>query len=153
MLDLEQLANHTGSVFGARSKQPSNEQFENKIATRLKSFPQETPIWVEDESRLIGTCCIPNSFYKQMQKAPLLFLKIDKEIRINHLLKEYKELSFTDLYTGIYKLRKRIGYEKIDQLFQALLSNNYQKTASLLLNYYDKAYQHGLNQRSFVYEY
>ncbi len=40
VLDLEGLANHKGSAFGAlgQADQPTNEQFENDLATKMAHF-------------------------------------------------------------------------------------------------------------------
>ena len=56
VLDLEKLACHKGSSFGAigQPPMPTQEQFENNLAAALLALPTDAPIWVEDESRQIG---------------------------------------------------------------------------------------------------
>ena len=51
-IDLEAFACHRGSTFGGlgMKEQPSNEQFENKIADKLNSFNISNNIFVEAES-------------------------------------------------------------------------------------------------------
>ena len=65
MIDLEGLANHKGSAFGAigQAVQPSQEMFENKLATALFTNKTDQPFWVEDESQRIGLVMIPTSFF------------------------------------------------------------------------------------------
>merc|ERR1711991_812006 len=50
-IDLEGFACHRGSTFGGlgMKEQPSNEQFENKIAEKLNSFKFSNNIFVEAE--------------------------------------------------------------------------------------------------------
>lgn len=62
-VDLEGHAHHRGSSFGQLpGGQPSNINFENKLAIELlkRRHQGEHAFVVEDESRLIGRCCLPN---------------------------------------------------------------------------------------------
>jgi tRNA 2-selenouridine synthase len=55
VIDLEGLANHRGSAFGIDlPPQPTTEQFENNLFSIVQNLNPNQPIWVEDESRLIG---------------------------------------------------------------------------------------------------
>ncbi|MCH9609705.1 MAG: tRNA 2-selenouridine synthase [Chlamydiales bacterium] len=89
VLDLEKLANHYGSTFGmlGQPPQPSNEQFENLIATTLAQF--EGPVFVEDESRMIGGCKVPDGVYTSMKRGERVVLKCPREERVNRLVKVY----------------------------------------------------------------
>lgn len=102
VIDLEALASHKGSAFGAIGlpQQPSQEQFENKLAVALYSktdtaendsnfFKTPCPVWIEDESQRIGTINIPNTFWQTMRTAPVYFLDIPFEQRLQHLVTEY----------------------------------------------------------------
>src|SRR5690606_39195657 len=62
VLDLEGIANHKGSSFGAIGlpQQPTVEQFENLMAEQLIRFDPALPVWVENESRRIGAVIIPD---------------------------------------------------------------------------------------------
>ena len=52
IIDLEGLANHRGSAFGGidLEPQPTTEQFENQLFSKLQSLNPNFPIWIEDES-------------------------------------------------------------------------------------------------------
>ncbi len=56
VIDLENLANHKGSAFGAigEKPQPSQEMFENLLAMKLFEVPPTSEVWLEDESQRIG---------------------------------------------------------------------------------------------------
>ncbi|MGI0134346.1 MAG: tRNA 2-selenouridine(34) synthase MnmH, partial [Candidatus Micrarchaeaceae archaeon] len=73
VLDLEAFACHRGSAFGALPDRscPTTEQFENEIAFKLKDVPQGAPIYVEDESRLVGYCVIPRALFEAFSTAEL----------------------------------------------------------------------------------
>jgi tRNA 2-selenouridine synthase len=64
-VDLEALASHRGSAFGAMATpQPSQIDFENTLAVTLMKLGKKQ-VLVEDESRLIGRCAIPESFFRK----------------------------------------------------------------------------------------
>ena len=67
VIDLEGLAHHKGSAFGALGElvQPTTEQFENKLCQALSRIDPERLLWIEDESRNVGRCVIPGQFYQQ----------------------------------------------------------------------------------------
>ena len=61
VLDLEKLAAHRGSVLGnlPDQPQPSQKMFESRIWWRLRSFETNSPVFVESESKRIGTLQVP----------------------------------------------------------------------------------------------
>ncbi|NJN34457.1 MAG: tRNA 2-selenouridine(34) synthase MnmH, partial [Saprospiraceae bacterium] len=63
IIDLEALAHHKGSAFGwiGEEKQPSSEQFENSLFEVIRKIDPTKRVWVENESRNIGTVFIPPS--------------------------------------------------------------------------------------------
>jgi len=65
VVDLEGLANHKGSAFGAlgQAAQPSTEQFANILFNDWKQLNGKLPVWIEDESRNIGSVFMPDRFY------------------------------------------------------------------------------------------
>ena len=62
VLDLEGDANHRGAIFGSlgRPPQPTNEHFENVLALQWARFSAEAPVFIEDESRAVGSCGVPH---------------------------------------------------------------------------------------------
>lgn len=153
VLDLEAFANHRGSAFGSLglSGQPSQEHFENLIAYQLNQWDLQRPIWVEDESRLIGTCCIPTGLYRQMAIAPLFYLSVPKEQRLIKLLRIYGQSSKEDLSHAAKKLTKRLGGERLREVLELFDQDNKLAAFDILLTYYDKAYQHHLSQRNPIF--
>jgi tRNA 2-selenouridine synthase len=79
IIDLEGLANHKGSSFGAigQATQPSQEMFENLLGLALSKFSStQKYIWVEDESQRIGTVMVPTPFFKLMRNSACYFINI-----------------------------------------------------------------------------
>lgn len=148
-IDLEGLANHRGSAFGGIDlpPQPTNEQFENMLFSKIQSLDPNLPIWVEDESRMIGIIAIPNLFYKKMCEKPVYFLNVPLEQRIQHLVTVYSSLNQDKLAEAITRIAKKLGYDKAKFALEELEKKNYDKVVELALLYYDKYYLKGLQKR------
>ncbi len=156
VLDLEGLANHKGSAFGwiGEEQQPSVELFENQLAHQIKSFDIEKPIWVENESRMIGQIPLHSEFWSTLKESPLINISIPDEERVKHLVKIYTKDNCEDLKIGFEKIQKRLGGLRIKQALEALENNDYALAAKIALTYYDKSYTILLdkNQTEFIYK-
>ncbi|MFP4023586.1 MAG: tRNA 2-selenouridine(34) synthase MnmH [Thiohalospira sp.] len=149
VLDLERLANHKGSAFGAlgQEKQPVNEQFENLLIHEWLTFDLSKPVWVEDESHSIGSNWIPRELFDNMRKAPVIKIELDKNIRVHRLVKEYALFDTKQLENCILKISKRLGGQHAKKALESLNNGEFTKAAEITLNYYDKSYNFGLNKR------
>eukprot|EP01028_Stygiella_incarcerata_P011316 TRINITY_DN63324_c0_g1_i1.p1 TRINITY_DN63324_c0_g1~~TRINITY_DN63324_c0_g1_i1.p1 ORF type:complete len:351 (+),score=18.14 TRINITY_DN63324_c0_g1_i1:10-1062(+) len=148
-LDIEGLANHRGSVFGplGQEPQPSNEQFENNLADAWRKFDFTKMIWVEDESRQLGQCGIPDPLFQQLRAAPLIKVDIDKEQRIKRLVKEYGSFETEELKDRVERIKKRLGGKATNDALEALECGELETVADITLTYYDKAYDYGASKR------
>lgn len=153
ILDLESLANHRGSTFGNIGLgQPSTqENFENQLAFQWNQLDLSKRIWIEDESRLIGKCCIPASLYNALTKAPIYYIEIPLEQRLNHLLTIYGQASQQDLIEATLKLMRRLGSQLTQEIISLLNQNHKKEAFTLLLSYYDRTYHHQLTRKPFVH--
>lgn len=142
VLDLEALARHKGSAFGGlvEEPQPSNEHFLNLLAMRLLELDQQKPLWVEDESRMIGSINLPNAFFSQMEAAPCYLLEVSIQRRIKRLLAEYGRAKSEVLQQSFKRIGKKIGGQQVNEALQALAEGDLTTAASIALRYYDKAY-------------
>lgn len=147
VLDLEALANHRGSAFGKIGEQPSSEQFENNIAIRWASFKPSKPVWIEDESRLIGSCAIPKEIYQGMQIAPLF--KVDPPLSERHanLEKDYGNFDVSAVLESTQRLSKKLGGLRTKEILTLIEDGDYLKAGKIVLEYYDKAYKYSLSKR------
>ncbi len=148
-LDIEGIAHHKGSVFGplGQEKQPVNEQFENNLADVWRKFDFSKPVWVEDESRQLGTCGIPDPLFKQMRKASVIKIVIPKKERVKRLVNEYGSFEKKMLAEQIEKIRERLGGQYTNEAIKALFNGDLEFVADLTLRYYDKAYEYGISKR------
>jgi tRNA 2-selenouridine synthase len=149
VLDLEGLANHKGSAFGAigQPAQPTQEQFENNLAAAMAKLPTDAPIWVEDESRQIGRLTIPPALFEQMRTAPRFVLQVPRAARVAKLAAEYGAEDPAELAASIERLRKRLGGLATQQALDAVAAHDFPLMVELVLDYYDKTYTHGLAQK------
>ncbi|HEX8428992.1 tRNA 2-selenouridine(34) synthase MnmH [Hymenobacter sp.] len=150
--DLEGLASHKGSAFGSIGlpPQPTQEQFENDLAATLAQLSVEAPVWVEDESRTIGGIHVPPPLFRQMSEAPLVVLEIPRMVRVRKLAEEYGREDPGALATSILRIRKRLGGLATKEALSAIAEDDMEKMVSLVLDYYDKTYNHGLEGRKAV---
>ncbi|MHB8260403.1 MAG: tRNA 2-selenouridine(34) synthase MnmH [Bacteroidia bacterium] len=150
VVNLEKLAAHKGSAFGAlgENAQPSQEQFENELATVLQPLVSEKPIWMEDESRLIGNKVIPNGLWNQMRLAKTMCINLPFEARVEYLTEEYGKFTKEELKTSIQKITKRLGHQRAKDALLALDEGDLRTCCRICLSYYDKSYQHGIEQRT-----
>jgi tRNA 2-selenouridine synthase len=142
VIDLEALANHRGSTFGLvpGDSQPSNEHFENLIALRLWEMDPKRPIFLEDESRLIGSCVIPKGLYEQMAVSPLFWLQVEREKRLKRIIALYGDLPRDWLVDRTECLKKRLGGQRTACITKSIREGRISEAADLLLSYYDAAY-------------
>ena len=129
VIDLEGLANHKGSAFGSLGQlpQPSTEQFANNLFYVWKQLKSDIPVWVEDESRNIGTVFIPDSFYLTMQDAKTICLKMGIKTRLPRLLEEYSTYPPESLKSSLIKISKRLGGDNTRDAIEAIEAGNFAK--------------------------
>jgi len=149
MLDLEGLANHKGSAFGAlgQDDQPTTQQFENDLAAQLNIFNFEQNIWLEDESRMIGKIKIPDDLFSQIRTTIVIKIEVSKDNRINRLVKDYANFSKTDLINSINNISRRLGGLNTKLAIEAIEKEDYYIATDIILDYYDKTYTYGLEKR------
>ncbi len=148
VVDLEGLANHKGSSFGAigQPAQPTVEQFENLLAEQLRKINLDQALWVENESRRIGQIILPDSFYLQMTQSPRIEIDKTDEERIAHIASEYAALDQGELSAAVLRLQKRLGGDRTKQALEAIQTNQPEIWIPILLLYYDKTYEFDLER-------
>lgn len=177
-IDLEGLANHRGSAFGRRIQgQPSQIDFENQLGVALLKLPFENAqqLFLEDESRSIGSLSIPKEFHDKMTASPIAMLEESLEARIETIYKDYIYSNFQDfqnddasaaqdnfsefLLGSLQRIKRRLGGEKFAELHttmeQALTHNDPAESEALhrlwikrlLCEYYDPMYDYQMNKK------
>jgi tRNA 2-selenouridine synthase len=153
VINLEGLANHRGSAFGllGLSPQPSQEHFENQLAFKWQRLDLSRPIWIEDESRMIGKCRLPTTLHTLMSTSKLLYLDIAQAKRVEHILHIYGQMPCELLIDATKCISKRLGGQTTNQIIDLLQRRQNAHAFTLLLNYYDRTYHYYLSKRHSFY--
>ena len=178
-IDLEGLAVHRGSSFGALlTPQPSNIDFENALSIDMIKHNANASqrIFIEDEGRLIGRVCIPQTLRERMKTLPVIELIETLEHRIavaesdyiTDLLSRYQsahgderglELFTAHHHTALHKIRKRFGGDRVEKTlghFNNALGAYKKETSTehfhpyikaLLTEYYDPMYDYQFSKK------
>ena len=139
-IDLEGIANHRGSSFGAHVKpQPTQINFENNLAYDLIKAQDVGYKYLvfEDEGKNIGKNFIPQEFFNFFRSGDIILLSSSLEERIENTLKEYvidAQIEYTNLYgyeeglnkwfnyiySSMDRLKKRLGGDKFKKVINEL---------------------------------
>jgi len=157
-IDLERLANHRGSAFGAfPTPQPPPVAFENAVAVEVMRLPVDEPIVLEDESRTIGRLAIPERLFEAMQGAPIALIEADDDDRARNIYREYvleAKQPRSHLEASLKRIERRLGGVRYTEI-KALMGQAFDGGATawplhrrwivrLLNDYYDPMYDYQL---------
>jgi len=153
VVDLEGIAVHKGSAFGAIGlpPQPGQEMFENLLALDLMRNDADKPVWLEDESQRIGLVNIPNALWANMRRSPVYFADIPFEERLNHITQEYGVLEQQKLIDATARIREKLGGMNAKTVTMYLLMGNIKDAFRILLEYYDRFYTKALHNREALH--
>jgi tRNA 2-selenouridine synthase len=156
VLDLENLAQHRGSLLGEEwqdkfSPQPSQKYFESLLLQQLQSFNPSQPVWIESESMKIGKIYLPTSLWEKMKQACCIEIQLPITARIKFLLQKYSHfVEYPDILKAkLEKLKYRYGWEKLNQWYQLIDAEKWELfIRDILYNHYDPTYRKSI-QRHF----
>ncbi len=176
-IDLEARARHRGSAFGRELEpQPAQIDFENAVAVDLLKLDRQSPVWVEDESRLIGRITLPLPFFEHMRRSPIVLLEDDLIARVDRIHREYvmgrwqayrrtcgddemaHRLLSDYLTTALSAIRKRLGGARYKDLSRTLndaiesqrrgdFEPHKAWIEPLLTSYYDPMYDYQIDKK------
>jgi len=143
VIDLEGLANHRGSLFGAMGPQPSQKAFEGRLAQALAALDPTRPVVVEAESSKIGQCRLPPEIWKAMTKAPRVALTAPALDRARYLTRAYADMTADPARLAtVIDLLKPLHPQEVIASWQAMAAtaNFCDLTESLMTRHYDPRY-------------
>lgn len=148
VIDLEGLANHKGSAFGALGQlpQPSSEHFSNLLFDQWSKVDVNLPVWIEDESHNIGTVFMPDCFYDHILSSPTIILMMNVENRLPRLIEEYSQYPPGLLKDLVLKISKRLGGDNAREALCAIDTGDFAKAIEITLRYYDKTYLYSISR-------
>lgn len=145
-IDLEGLAAHKGSVFGADAArdQPSQKYFESLLFDRLRRCDLTRPIAVEAESSRIGRLNVPKRLWLAMRQAPRIHIRASLAARAHYLPNAYADLIETSggVAAAIDKLRPFHAKETIEEWLAMANEMRFSALAERLMReHYDPLYE------------
>ncbi len=154
-LDLEELAQHRGSLMGALGLKPnSQKKFENLLLKRLRELQKEKYLFVEGESRRVGNCIIPEFLFRAMMAG--INVKITRTMmgRVQAMVDEYFVPEYVgEIKTIIPQFREIISRKNKEIILQLIEEKRYHEASRMILEmYYDPLYEHGLKKIEYQFE-
>jgi tRNA 2-selenouridine synthase len=151
-LDLEGIAAHRGSLFGATTQQqPAQKMFETRLAAALSRLDPEKVTYVEAESSKIGERMLPPSLWAAMGAAPRIQIRANLAARSLFLARAYADLTMDKGALGrtLDHLRPFHAGATIDGWHSLVRANAWQKLAAELISvHYDPRYAKSLVQKA-----
>jgi tRNA 2-selenouridine synthase len=161
-IDLEKIAQHRGSAFGAMAaQQPSQADFENRLSAeiiKIEAREELRPILFEDESRLIGRRNLTDEFFNRLRQSKVIVVKNSLQQRVDNIFLDYitnakPGLSlFESFENSLLRIQKRLGGLKCSEILKDIqkskedflskkeLDSNKIWIEKLLVHYYDPLY-------------
>ncbi len=143
VLNLEECANHRGSLLGSvgLGAPRSQKMFESLVMENLKSR-KGSLVFVEGESKRIGNVIIPEFLFKSMEAGIHIKIEADISYRVSNILEEYVGKNNDEIIAALNLLRRHISSGKIDKYIEMVNSNDFEEVIrELMLKYYDPMYE------------
>ena len=141
ILNLEELAQHRGSLLGSLpgQEQPNQKGFDTRLALALKQLDPARPVFIESESRKIGQVQLPTALMQMMANAECIRVEARLEDRVDFLCEDYAALfdfpeQFKNLLSCLVEQhgRQTIGHwhhlvdtQSKEELFRELIEQHY----------------------------
>jgi len=155
-IDLEGLAKHRSSLYGAIGLNPRTQKmFETLLLQKLNDLADRKYIVVEGESRKIGNIIIPEFFWKAMKKGINIRVNASMKERIKRLAAIYADDkdSIQELKSITKGLRQKLTGKVTDELVGFLDNNKIEDfMEGMLIHYYDPLYSHSIDELKYEFE-
>ena len=157
VLDLEEIACHRGSVLGDMPDlpQPAQKGFDSQVLAKLKSFNPALPVFVESESKKIGTIRVPDALIHAMWDSPCLRLETSMQLRVALLREDYLHFLHDPvlLHQQLERLRNLYGNAQLVRWQELCEAQQWDEfIAELLSLHYDPAYTKSIYSHYPAYE-
>ena len=144
-IDLEGLAAHKGSVFGADpdKAQPPQKLFETHLWEKLRTADPTGPIILEAESNLIGDITLPKRVWLSMRAARRVFVTAPLAARARYACENYAPLIEKSgaIENALSRLKPFHAKDRIEEWRQLFAEREYEALAAALMReHYDPRY-------------
>ncbi len=171
-LDLEGLARHRSSLFGAVNLNPrTQQQFDAHLLARLQGLDFSRLVWVEGESRKVGNVILPAGLRDAMRAGTCVLITASIETRVRRIIEEYgagnggagdcgagrgsdiHPETLAQLEQALGALTHFFGKARIGEMVGALRNGSVEGVVrTLLREYYDPRYLHAMHQYRYALE-
>lgn len=146
VLDLEQLARHRGSLLGnlPNEPQPAQKMFDSLLWDTLRNFDTSRPVFVEAESKKIGSIAVPDALLEAMRASNCILLDVPTSARVKLLLEDYEHFLCDPalLAQRLAPLTALHGHKIIEEWKALAAQGNWEGVVeALLTQHYDPAYR------------
>jgi len=146
VLDLEQLANHRGSLLGdlPGAPQPTQRLFDSLLWHTLRHLDRSRPVYVEAESRKIGQIQAPPALLDRMREGRCIVVRAPLAERVNFLIGEYRHFLADPraLKEKLSALTGLHGREVVKRWLELADAGAWEAlVGDLLVNHYDPSYR------------
>jgi tRNA 2-selenouridine synthase len=153
VLDLEALAAHRGSLFGAMgaTPQPSQRLFETWLLQALDALDPARPVLVEAESSRIGQISLPPAIWSRMVEAPRIEIDAPAAARARHIVETYEDITsdLAAIEEAVARLPRHISREQREAWRGLARAGDFLDLAEQLIHvHYDPAYRRSESTRT-----
>ena len=153
VLDLEAMAGHRGSIFGAVGAQPSQKLFETRLALGMARLDPARPVVIEAEANRIGQIRLPPALWAAMVAAPRLRVQVPLAARASYALAVYADF-LTDpvrLSATLERLRPLRPRALVEEWQAMAGAGQFLRLAeSLMAAHYDPTYAHATRGQAYA---
>ncbi len=143
VIDLEALAAHRGSLFGAEGSQPAQKLFESRLAQRVRALDPGRPVLIEAESSRIGRVRLPPALWRAMGRAAHVQIAAPLDARVAHVRRGYAGfIADPDrLHATLDALRPLHARAQVDAWQEMLAAGDFDALVrGLITTHYDPRY-------------
>lgn len=153
VLDLEDIANHKGSVLGepTQGAQPTQKGFESRLCNAMMALDAKHIVYVEAESSKIGRLQLPAVLLQAMHSGQCVHIAAAIASRVSFLSSEYQHfLQNSELFKqAVERLTVHAGEKKITHWLSLHEAGRIAELVEdLLVSYYDPFYTRSM-QKNF----
>ncbi len=146
VIDLEALAGHRGSLFGALAgrPQPSQKLFESRLLAAMDALDPRRRVFVEAESSKVGERMVPPTLWQAMAAAPRIELVAPAALRAGYLVRAYRDIAEdrAALDRAMARLPTPPGRKRLEEWRGLADAGDFEALAlALIALHYDPAYR------------